>query len=467
MKTNVAKGLIVILIAVIIWFIPVPAGLKPAAWHLFAIFLATIIGFILKPLPMGAIAFIAFTAVALFNVASAGAALGGFSNTTIWLIVSAFLFARGFIKTGLGNRIAYSIMKAIGKSTLKLSYAIMLSDLVIAPATPSNTARGGGILFPIVQSLCLAFGSKPDISPKKMGTFLMQSAFQGNMITSAMFMTSQASNPLIVALALKMFNVDISWGTWALAAIVPGIVSMICIPYLLFKLDPPEIKDTPEAANIAKEALDKLGPMSRNEKIVAVVFVGALLLWATSQYNNINATVVALLGVSVMLVTGVLAWKDVTAESSAWDTMIWMGTLICLAGLLNSTGFIKWFANIVSGAISGVSWMAALLILLILYFYSHYAFASLSAHVTAMFPALAPVAVAAGAPPLLTALTMGFFSNLCASITHYSTGPAPIYFGAGYVDQGKWWKNGFIVSVANIIIWLVVGGIWWKVLGIW
>ena len=151
---KLTKGLLVVLIVLAIWFIPTPAGLKPQAWHLFAIFVATIFGFILQPIPIGAVAFISVAITGFLQVVKPADVLSGFGNTTIWLIVSAFLFAKGFIKTGLGRRIAYKIMGAIGDSSLKLGYAMVLSDLVVAPATPSNTARAGGILFPIVRSLC-------------------------------------------------------------------------------------------------------------------------------------------------------------------------------------------------------------------------------------------------------------------------------------------------------------------------
>lgn len=467
MNNRVTKGVAVLALLVVLWFIPVPAGLKPQAWHLFAIFASIIFGFILNPLPMGAISLIALALSAFLGVLTPAQILSGFGNTTVWLIVSAFLFARGFIKTGLGRRIAYMIMRKIGDKTLKLAYAIMLADFFIAPATPSNTARGAGILFPIVRSLCSAFKSEPKEGPNRIGAYLMQSTFHGNQVTSAMFMTAQAGNPLLAALTLKLLNIEISWGLWALAAIVPGIVSMLVVPWLLYKLDPPEITDTPEAPQIAAEELAKMGNYSRDEKVVSGVFIGALALWATAQFTGLDATVVALMGVSAMLVTGVLTWSDVTEDKGAWDTMVWMATLIGLAGLLNTLGFIPWFAKSIATMISGIPWMWALLILLVLYLYSHYAFASLSAHITALYPAFAPVAVVAGAPPYLVALSLAFMSSLCASLTHYSTGPAPVYFGPGYVSQGRWWKNGFIIATVNLIIWLVIGGAWWKVIGLW
>jgi DASS family divalent anion:Na+ symporter len=467
MDKKLKHALIVIAVGLIIWFLPVPTGLKPQAWHLFAIFVGTILGFILQPLPIGAVAILSITFSVFVNVIKPTDALSGFSNTTIWLIVAAFLFAKGFIKTGLGRRIAYMIIEAIGDNTLKLGYAMVLSDLIISPATPSNTARAGGILFPIARSLATAFNSEPGPSARKFGAYLMQTVYQGNTITSAMFMTSMAGNPLCVEFAAKTLNVNITWGLWALAASVPGIVSLIVVPYVLYKIYPPELTNTPEAKTLARDEIVKMGPITLAEKIVAVIFVVALILWGTAQYTNFDATFVALLGVSVMLITKVLEWKDVLEEKGAWDTMIWMGSIVTLAGLLTKYGFIGWFAKTVSASIVGIGWIPALIVLLAVYMYAHYGFASLTAHITAMYAAFAAVAVAAGAPAYLVALALAFLSNLCMSLTHYAAGPAPIYFGAGYVDQSTWWRLGFIVSVVNLVIWVGLGSIWWKVIGLW
>ena len=464
---NLVRGLIVVLVGAAIWFMPVPAGLKPQAWHLFAVFVATILGFILQPLPIGSVAFISITITALTATLKPAEALSGFSNGTIWLIVSAFLFAKGFIKTGLGRRIAFVLIRAIGDSTLKLGYTLALSDLIISPATPSNTARAGGIIFPIVKSLCTAFDSEPGASSRRVGSYLMQTAYQANTITSAMFMTAMAGNPLIALLAAKTLNIQISWGLWAMAAIVPGLVSLLVIPYFLYKFYPPELKKTPEAKALATVELTKMGPMSFGEKVVAGVFVLALALWSTSQYTKIDATVVAMIAVSIMMISKVLEWKDVLEEKGAWDTLIWMGSLVGLADFLSKLGFIPWFAKSVSALLVGVPWVQAFAVLLVVYMYAHYGFASLTAHITAMYAAFAAVAVSAGAPVYLVALALGFMSNLCMSLTHYAAGPSPIYFGAGYVDQGAWWRIGFIVSVINIVIWVGLGGFWWKVLGLW
>jgi len=466
-SSNLKKGLFVILVGVIIWFLAVPAGLKPQAWQLFSIFVATILGFILQPLPIGSIAFIAVTFSALSGVLKPAEALSGFSNITIWLIVSAFLFAKGFIKTGLGRRIAYMIIKAIGDSTLKLGYAIVISDLIMAPAMPSSAARAGGVLFPVVRSLNSALGSEPGPTARKVGAYLLQTEYHGNAITCAMFMTAMAGNPLIALLAAKTLNIEITWGQWALAAIVPGLISLLVVPYFIYKFDPPELTELPESKEMARRELAKMGALTSAEKIIAAVFCGALLLWSTSQFTKIDATVVAMLGVSVMIITNVLEWKDILEEKGAWDTMIWMGSLVALADYLSKLGFIPWFAKVVGASIVGIPWLPAFGILLLVYVYAHYAFASLTAHITAMYAAFIAVAAAAGAPPYLVALALAFMSNLCMSLTHYGGAPAPIFFGAGYVDQGTWWKVGFMVSVVNLIIWVGLGSIWWRVLGLW
>ena len=463
---RVVRGVVTILIAVIIWFLPPPAGVAVKAWHLLAIFAATIVGLILQPLPMGAVVIIGTTATALTGTLSAADALNGFSNTTVWLIFAAFLFSRGFTQTGLGRRIAYWFIRAFGRRTLGLSYSLILTDLVIAPATPSNTARAGGVLFPIVRGLTTTFKSEPGPTAGRIGRFLMLSTYQGDVITSAMFMTSMAANPLIVELTKKTTNVQISWGGWALAALLPGLLSLIVMPYVIYKLARPEITETPEATVMAREHLAEMGPIRRDEWVVIGVFLLALALWGTATLTNLDATVVALLGVGLMLAAGAITWKDVLEERGCWDALIWFGGLVGMATMLGRLGLIKWFSEVVGGYVKGWAWLVALGVLLLVYLYSHYGFASLTAHVSAMFVPFLVVAIAAGAPPLLAALALAFFSSLNACLTHYGTVPAPIYYGAGYTDLKTWWGIGFVASLVNLVIWMGIGPFYWKALGL-
>ncbi len=466
-KENTTKLLLTFAIGLVIWFIPAPAGLKPQAMHMIAVFVATIAGFIMAPLPIGALALISVGLAGFLGVMKPAEALSGFGNATIWLIVSAFIFAKGFSKTGLGRRIAYVIMSKIGGNSLFLAYTMAITDVIIAPATPSNTARGGGILFPIIRSLCSAFGSEPGETGKKIGRFLIASCFHVNCVTSSMFVTAVAPNLLCTVLAKQSIGVEITWGSWAVACIVPGILAVILVPLLVYKIETPEIKNTPEAKEIAKQELEAMGPMSTAEKIVACVFVAALAMWATSSITKLNATMIAMVCIGVMLIGHAVEWSDVITEKGAWDTLFWMGGLMSLAGGLNKCGAIKWAAGSIGKSMAGVDGMMALAILCVIYMYSHYLFASMSAHVAAMYAAFAAVAVACGAPAGLTAMCLAVITGIMGSLTHYATGTAPIFFGAGYLSQNEWWKIGFIVSVLTFIIFLGVGPIWWKVLGIW
>lgn len=463
------NGLITIVVGAALWFAPVPAEVSVLAWHLMVVFIATVLGFILQPLPIGAVAFISITFAALSGLLKVGDALSGYGNPTIWLIVCAFLYSRGFIKSGLGKRIAFGIIRAIGKSALSLGYAITLSELVISPATPSATARGGGIMYPIVRSLAGALGSEPGESAKRIGTYLMQVGYHADAVTCTMFVTSMAGNPLCVALAAKALGVEVTWMGWASAAIVPGLISLILIPIVMMKLTKPELVSLPDAKGLAEKELQAMGPMSNSEKYLMVVFLGSLAFWATSGLTNIGATPVAMAAVCVMLVFDVINWKDVISEKGAWDAMFWMGSLMTLASALAKSGIITWVAEGASGIISsmGLGWVGSALILLVFYTYIHYCFASVTARISALYAAFIAVTVAVGAPPLLTAIVFGIFADVPISLTHYGNGCAPIYFGGNYVSQSEWWRNGFIMTTITTVIYLTIGAAWWKVLGLW
>jgi DASS family divalent anion:Na+ symporter len=447
-------------------------GKRRADWerglHLLAIFIATIVGIILKPLPMGAVAIVGIAVTATSGTLPIADALSGFSDVVIWLIVLAFFISRGFIKTGLGARIAYNFMALLGSRTLGLSYGLAATDLVLSPAIPSNTARAGGIIMPIMSSLARAYGSNPgDGTERKIGSFLTITAYQVNCITSAMFLTAMAANPLAQKLAGNL-KINITWGGWALAALVPGVVSLILVPWVIYKVYPPEVKETPDAVKLAKQKLADLGPVSVKEWMMLSVFVLLLVLWIfAKQFGNMNATTAALIGLAALLMLGVIGWEDVKLETGAWDTLVWFAALVMMASFLNSLGMIPWFSQSIGRLMGGHGWIFAFLALSLTYFYSHYFFASNTAHVASMYAAFLGVCVTLGAPPMLAALVLGFFSNLFAGMTHYGAGPAPVLFGTGYVDVGTWWRVGFLVSVINIVIWVGVGGLWWKAIGLW
>jgi len=462
-KTWISLGAL-FLVGAFIWFCSIPQGVSSEAWHLFAIFTVTLIGIILKPFPMSVISLIALTVAIVTNTLPIVDAFSGFSNEIVWLVVFAFFISRGFISTGLGSRIAYQIMSVFGKNSLGLGYGLVLTDLILAPTIPSVTARIGGVVFPILKSINEVF-TGPSHDPK-MGAFLTQVTFQGSMITSAMFLTSMAGNPLIAEIA-KSQGIDMTWGSWLTAAIVPGILSLIFIPYILHYLAPPSIQRTPHARAMALEKLEKLGPMKRQEKIMLGAFVLLIVLWVMGPYIGMKATAAAMVGMCVLLITKIIQWQDVLQERGAWDTFIWFSILITFAAYLNKLGFIAWMSHSLVFYVEGFHWVIGFILICLMYFYSHYLFVSCVAHISAMYIPLLMIAIAIGTPPGLAAFVLGFFSSLMGALTHYGTGQAPILFSTGYLTTGQWWGRGLVCSFANIFIWLVFGGLWWKVLGLW
>lgn len=281
-----------------------------------------------------------------------------------------------------------------------------------------------------------------------------------------MFLTAMSGNPLAQAFA-KDQNISITWMNWFLAALVPGVISLILIPFIIYKMYPPEIKETPNAREWAETELKKVGKVTLPEKVMASVFVISLVLWITGSMTGIDATLTAFIAISLLLLSGVLTWSDITHESGAWNTFFWFSIMVMMATQLNSLGFIPWLSKQVSSSLHGFNWVVILVILILVYFYSHYLFASAVAHISAMYAALLGVAISTGVPPLLAALMLGFFGNLFGSTTHYSMGPAPIYAGSGYITQSEWWRMNFVLGIVYLVIWIGVGSIWMKLIGMW
>jgi DASS family divalent anion:Na+ symporter len=281
-----------------------------------------------------------------------------------------------------------------------------------------------------------------------------------------MFFTGQASNPLAAQIAQDA-GYTITWSSWLVAGIVPGLCSLAAAPLVAMRLSPPEIRATPEASRFASDELHKMGALSLHEKILAVVFVSVCGLWVTSGIHKIDITITALMGSLALLATGVLTWEDVKNEKAAWDIFVWYGGLVRLGKALNDTGATEEFAKWVGAWFGGASWEVLFVIALLIYYYAHYGFASITAHILAMYPPFLAVLVARGAPIGLVVFAFACFSNFAAGLTHYGTTPSPMFFAHGYVTMKNWWKLGFIMSLVNIAIFATIGFAWWKLLGIW
>jgi DASS family divalent anion:Na+ symporter len=447
--------------------LPAPPGVSPAGQRITGIFLATIAGLMIQPLPGAAVVVLGITMLVVAGGLPLKDALAGYSSASAWLVLGAMLMSRTLRDTGLSHRIALGFVRRFGSTSLGVSYALILSDVTLAGGIPSITARSGGIILPIARGVAELYDSHPGPSARILGTFLMAALYQASVVACAMFLTGQASNVLAASMAGSLAQVSVTWSSWFLAGLVPGAVSLAVVPYLVYRTLPPGLTHTPAAAEYARSQLAALGPLGRNERITLVVFISVCGLWVSSAWHGLDVTLVAMLGISVLLVTGVLTWETAIAERSAWDVFVWYGGLITLGDVLNKTGSTAAFASWIGGWFGGLPWETALALTLLIYFYAHYAFASITTHVLALFPPFVVMLIGLGAPPLLVVYSLACLANLTAGLTHYGTTVAPIVYAEGYVTVADWWRVGFLASIINLAIWLTIGFAWWKLLGFW
>ena len=468
-----------VVVMIVIALIPAPAGLPQHAWYYFALFAGVIVGLMLEPLPGGAIGLAGVTLATLlapwvlygpaelakpgFNPSTAAInwALSGFSNATVWLIFGAFMFALGYEKTGLGRRIALVLVKRMGRKTLTLGYAVAAADTILAPFTPSNTARSGGTIYPVIKNLPALYDSKPDDpSMRRIGSYIMWVAIATTCVTSTLFLTGLAPNLLAKELVKKIANVELAWGAWFVAAAPAGLLLLVSVPLLAYWLYPPEVKEGAEVTEWAAKELAKLGGFTSREIILAVLVAIALVLWIFAG-DYVNPTTAALVVICLMVRLNVMTWDDISKNFNAWNTLAWFATLVALAGGLSQVGFVKWFAEGIASHMAGFTPTKAILLLLVINFFIHYAFASGTAHVTAMIPVL--LAVGSAVPNMnmpQLALLLCLQLGIMGIITPYGTGPSPVYYGSGYLPAADYWRLGAIFGLIFFVVFMVITVPW-------
>ncbi len=446
-------------IAIAIWFAPVPAGLTAHAWHLFAVFVAAIASVLLGSFPLLTAAMIAVGTVVISGTITPAQAFSGFANTSVLLVVIAFIVAQAVVKSGLGQRISLFMVSLFGGSSIGLAYSIVLTDAVIAPAFPSNTARGG-VLFPIVLSVAKGAGSNPDgTEGRRLGGYLMFCGMASLALSSALWLTATSGNPIAVQIAEKS-GVDIGFGSWIIASCVPALTAILLLPLLVFKLFPPRVGATPEAPKAARAELATMGSMSRDELITAVVFTLMVAGWIFADTLKMNVTSVAFMGFGVLLVTGVLTLADISAMGDTLATFLWLAVLFALSGQLNELGFMSYAGERLAAGLHGLSWPAMYVTLVALYVVIHYLFVSQSSQILALFGVFLDVGVRGGVPAPLMAFALLFASSYFSVITPQGGSQNIIFAASGYLTQRELYQLGFFVTLAFMAIFLLIGTPW-------
>jgi L-tartrate/succinate antiporter len=461
-KSFVIKALLPLVVGIAIALAPHPSGLTPNAWYFFSLFSAVVAGLILEPIPAAAIGFIGVSLAAAFMMVEATPAksvawaLGGFSNSTVWLIFAAFMLALGYEKTGLGRRLGLLLVRSLGKNTIGLGYAIVLTDLILAPFMPSNTARSGGTIFPIIRHIPGLYGSEPGETARKIGSYVMWTALAATCVTSSMFSTALAPNLLALELIKKTVHLEFSWTTWFVGFLPVGVILVAVLPALVYKIYPPEIKSSPEVPKWAAEELNKMGKVSHKEMLMAVLALLALGLWIFAQ-KLVNPTTVALIVISLMIISGIVSWDDIMSNKKAWSVLAWFATLVALADGLAIVGFTAWLGKGAATLLTGISPALIMVFMVAVFFITHYMFASTTAHTTAMLPVfLSAGAAVPGMNVSILALLLAYSLGIMGIITPYATGPSPVYFGSGYIGRKDFWTLGLVFGAIFLAVFLVV-----------
>src|SRR4051795_1528980 len=466
----------------VLWLIPVPAGLNANQWHYFALFAAVIAALILESMPVGAIGLIGLTLAGVMGYVepdpnkSLRWMLGGFSESTVWLIVGAFVFAIGYRKSGLGRRIALLLVRGLGRPTIALGSAFALAVLALAPATPSNTARSGGTVYPIVSNIPRIYGSEPGPTAGKIDTYVMWTAFATTAVTSSLFLTSLAPNAAALGIAKKIVGVDVGWSQWFIGFAPLGIPLLVLVPLLSYLICRPELKESPEIVVWSADELKAMGPLSRSEWIMIALVLLAMVLWITGSNPNIslpglgsnfiNPTMVVFVVISLMLLTHVIEFADIIAEKAAWEVLFYFTSLLTLSSGLNEIGFIKWLADEFAEPLKGMSPTTGMILLVALFFWIHYFFSSITSHAAAVLPVVLAVGSSIPGMPMATLTLLCVYSlGLMGVISPYATGPAPMYFGSGYIGKRDFWKFGLIFGLIYFVGLLVIVLPWLRLIG--
>ena len=446
-------------IAIGIWLAPVPAGLTAQAWQLFAIFVASIAAVLVGAFPLLTSTMLAVAAVVLTDTIPAAKAFGGFANPSVLLVVIAFLVAQAVVKSGLGRRISLFMVGRFGGSSLGLAYSIVLTDAAIAPAFPSNTARGG-VLFPIVLSVAQGSGSRPDDPEgRRLGGYLMFCAMASLAVSSALWMTATSANPIGLQV-VKEFGLEIGFGQWLLVSCVPCLTAILALPWVIAKIFPPRVGRTPEAPLAARKALSELGPLTRDEWITAVVFVVMVGGWIFADALKLNVTSIAFAGLGVLLMMRVLTLADIATQGDTLSTFLWLAVLFALSGQLNELGFMGYAGQLLAARIGGLPWPVTYVLLVVIYIAIHYMFVSQSSQVLALLGVFLDVGIRGGVPAPLMAFALLFASSYFSVITPQGGSQNVIFVGSGYLTQRELYLLGLLMTLFFMVAFLTIGTAW-------
>ena len=473
-------NIIALMVALVVWIIPTPDGMSLIQHKLLTIFSGAVVLWITLSVSVATSSFIIVSLLYFWVgnaegtmkdgalVHNAGFALSGFASPALWMLITGFIISIAMTETGMARRVALHLMRLFGKTPGGAILSPMIANLLVAPLTPSNTARTAAML-PIVEGVAQAYQVKRGTSNFGKALFL-SNTFASN-ITAGGFLTATIPNPVAIGMivaAVGTASAATSWAFWALAALPATLVVLLGSAYVVRWLFPPEMKSIPGGLEYITQELRDMGPMSTKEKKALLFFVIALVLWATDMWHHFNSTMVAF-AVSTLILfpgVGVITWKE-AQKHVPWELFVYFGGVITLSGVLMKTKAFEWLikSGLDALGLTQVEMLPLLIGLMGFTIFSHVIWSTTTAMAGVMIPIYIGLAQSFGFPiagfVLPQAILMGY-----ALFLPFNTMGNIIMFGAGYYTVSEQLKAAFAVGIFAWAVWAVAAVFWFPLIGL-
>jgi anion transporter len=469
-----------IFVGLAIWAMPTPVTMTLTQHKLLAIFGGAVVAWITIGINFAVSTFFVVTLLYFWVgnpegkvdkvgqlIRSADFAVGGFASASLWLLVTGFVLSIAMTKSGVAKRLALQMMRVLGRTPAGAIYASMLANFIIAPLTPSNTARTAAML-PIVEGIAEAYKAKPGQS--NFGKALMLASTFTSNITGSAFLTGTIPNPVAIGMIAAAAGASIytTWSYWALAALPTNILILAITGWLLLKMYPSEVKALPGGVDYIKKELLSMGPMSGREKRAILYFVLALVLWSTDALHKFNSTMVAFF-VSMLIFTpriGVLDWKE-TEKSLPWELFVYFGGVLTLSDALMKTKAFEWIIKALLGVLGlkSVALMPLLIILIGFSIFSHVIWSTTTAMTGVMIPIYIGVAKTLGFDIVAFVMPLAIMMAYALFLPFNTMGNI-IMFGAGYYTVTEQLKSSIVLGLIIWGLWIVTAFTWWQWIGL-
>lgn len=441
-------------------------GLDAMSKHALIIFLSAIVFWIFRPLPEYLSAIIAGAALIICAKAPAGLVLSGFSSAVWWMVLFAMILGVTINHTGLGKRLAYTLVKKFGRGNLKMMYVTTMANNILAPFTPSNTARGA-LTCGVVESLCDSLGYKPGEN-KGDHTLMMGNMFI-NTTNTFMFLTAMGGNMLCVKIISEMTGRTVTWMDWFIAGFFPGIPLLLLVPYIVYKLFPMAPMPVEDCTAMACKQLDEMGPMSRAEKHTAIIMGITLLLWATQSLHGLSATKTSFVLAALLLPKiGAVNYEEI-GPKVPWPALIWLGFAMGMANLINKFGGFKWLVETLlagNSVMAHLSFGSFLAILIPTIIFMHFMFAGMNAMILIVLPITITLAQKFGFDPYVVGLISSMALSVGAFFMPFNSAPNLIFYGTGRYTVIQQLKGAVPLAILASLVLILALHLWWPLVGI-